>query len=161
MAKNKKSNNKELNEAQRLQYVQKRKKAESTAALGMVILAVSILVPLFDPFNEELKSTFRWAFGAGALTFLTARFVNMTLPGDSLKIKRLRRMEFWAGIFFGAATFFWFYNTGRSDAEIPGAVAITSLRDTIVFTLAGAAIQIIASWLIYFREKKENGKKEG
>lgn len=160
MAKNKKTNNKELNEAQRFQSVQKRKKAESTATLGMVILAVSLLITLFNPFDEELKSTMRWAFATGAVTFLIARVVNLTIPGDSSNVKRLRRMEFWAGISFATATFFWFYHTGRSDLQIPGAVEITSLRDTIVFTLAGAVIQIIATWLIYFREKKENKVKE-
>ena len=50
----------------------------------------------------------------------------------------------------GAA--FWFYQEGHLG-KYAGILAV--MRDTIMFTLAGALIQIISSWMIMSQSKKE------
>lgn len=93
-------------------------------------------------------------FGAGCLLFWGARCVPVDAPDDSARLKRLRRMEFWSGACFGVAAFFWFYNCHKyGHASNVGALMI--LRDTILFALAGAVIQLIAAWMIYYRQKKD------
>ena len=65
-------------------------------------------------------------------------------------------MEFWAGISFGIATFFWFYSQYHvQEALGVNAGILAVMRNTITFTLIGAIIQIIASWLIYSQTKKD------
>ena len=61
-------------------------------------------------------------------------------------------MEVWAGVAFCVATFFWFYNTSRYPY-----MSLAVMRDTVVFTLDGALIQIIAAWMIASQMKKEGG----
>lgn len=61
-------------------------------------------------------------------------------------------MEFWAGVAFVLGAALWFYSETRLG-EYAGPLAV--MKDTIMFTLAGALIQIIASWLIVSRTKKE------
>ena len=66
-------------------------------------------------------------------------------------------MEAWAGVAFCIASFFWFYNTHRFGV-VSGA-SLTLMRETILFTMVGAILQVVASWMIYAREKKEYGKQ--
>lgn len=142
----------------RIKHEQKKKKVDSTAAFGMIIIAIGLLFPLFNPFDMELLSKFKWVFTAGTAVLLVARCVNVTDPTESLRLKRLRRLEFWVAACFLIATFFWFYNETKLD-ENPYMGVLAILRDTILFSLAGATIQVISSWLIYYREKKEKGPK--
>ena len=46
----------------------------------------------------------------------------------------------------------------KGISAIRGVLAV--LRDTIMFTLAGSLIQIIASWMIVSRAKKEQNKAD-
>ena len=75
---------------------------------------------------------------------------------DSMRMKRLRRMEFWSGVAFVAGAVFWFYQEAHLG---PFAGLLGLMRDTIMFTLAGAVIQIIASWMIVAQAKKESENK--
>lgn len=105
----------------------------------------------------DFLKIFKWVFSAGALIYTVARVVNVNDPSDSSRMRRLRRMEFWAGATFIVGAACWFYNEGHLG---PYAGVLAVLRDTIMFTLAGALIQIIASWMIVSRAKKEQNKAD-
>ena len=130
----------------------RRKQVEAIATFGLILICVALVAPFTSPTNREYLDVFRWIYGSGAVIYLIARMVDISDPKESLRLKRLRRMEFWAGISFGLATAFWFIGQHRLG---PYAGALAILQNTIMFTLVGALIQIIASWLIYSRTKKE------
>ena len=120
-----------------------------------------MLVTLVNLDNKEIIDICKYVFAVGALIFTGARSINVSPEGESIKLRRIRRMEFWSGACFLVAAFFWFYNETKSVSIDNLAVTVSLLRDTIVFTVAGAVIQVIASWLIYYREKKELAEKKG
>lgn len=130
----------------------RRKQVETTATFGLILICVALVAPFTSPTSMEYLDVFRWIYGSGALIYIVARVVDITDPKDSLRLKRLRRMEFWAGVSFGLATAFWFIGQHRLG---PNAGALAVLQNTIMFTLVGALIQIVASWLIYSQTKKE------
>lgn len=131
----------------------RRKQVEGTATFGLILIAVALVSPLTTPSSTEYLSVFRWIYGAGALIYLISRIVGVSDPEGSLRLRRLRRMQCWAGVAFGIATAFWFIGQHRlGDSAGAGAV----LWNTIMFTLVGAVIQIISTWLIYSQSKKEN-----
>lgn len=136
----------------------RRKQAEATATFGLILIAVALVCPLTTPSSTEYLDVYRWIYGAGALIYLISRIVGVSDPDGSLRLKRLRRMQCWAGIAFGIGTAFWFIGQHRLG-DSAGAAAV--LWNTIMFTLVGAVIQIIASWLIYSQSKKENTDKQG
>ena len=84
--------------------------------------------------------------------YLVARCIPVNSEKDSRRLRSLRRMEFWAGIAFVIGAAFWWRNAARFPFT-PYVLAV--LRDTVAFTLAGAIIQIIASWMISSRMRKE------
>ena len=49
----------------------------------------------------------------------------------------------------------WFYNFNRLGEIIITGGTLGIIRDTVMFTLVGAALQLIASWMIYFRKKRD------
>lgn len=132
----------------------KRKYVEWVASFGLLLICVSLIVPFFNPSDFNFISGFKWVYSAGALFYFAARVVYVKVPGESLRLRRLRRMEAWAGIAFLVAAAFWFYSESHLGMYA-GMLAL--LRQTILFTLVGAAIQIIASWLIVARQSKEKG----
>ena len=134
----------------------RRKQVEGTATFGLLLLLVALAAPFTNPDNTALLSIFRWIYGAGALIYLIARIADVSDPEESVRLKRLRRMEFWAGIAFVVATFFWFYSQYHVQKVLGvNAGILAVMRNTITFTLVGAIIQIIASWLIYSQQKKD------
>lgn len=130
----------------------RRKLVENTATFGLLLICASLVAPFTvdDPFGW--LRIFKWIYAAGALIFVVARVVDVNDPQDSVRLRRLRRMEFWAGVAFVLGAALWFYSETRLG-EYAGPLAV--MKDTIMFTLAGALIQIIASWLIVSRTKKE------
>ena len=128
---------------------------ESTATFGLLLLAVGLVAPFTSLENGTLIAVFKWIYAAGALVYLVARICGGYDPADSLRVRRLRRLEVWAGIAFGIAAFFWFYNTAHFSNTI---LTLPLMRDTVIFTLVGALIQIIASWMIVSIKKKEMKK---
>lgn len=132
----------------------RRKTAETLASVGMLLIAVGMFLPLLNLLSVDRLPLFKWVFAAGALLFWGARCVNVSAPSESLRLRRLRRIEFWAGACFGVAAFFWFYNEHKYGG-IATAGPLTILKDTILFALAGAVLQLVAAWMIYFRQKKE------
>ena len=131
----------------------KRKIAESLAVFGVILIALALVIPL-SANNPDILKASKWIYAAGALIFTSARVIDVSSPGESLRLRRMRRIEFWAGMAFIVGAAFWFYNESRyGDALYLFTLAI--LKDTILFSLVGAALQIVASWMIYSRMKKE------
>ena len=135
----------------------KRKAVESTATFGLILVALGLAAPFTDLTNFEYLRIFKWIYGAGAFIFTIARIVGANDPADSRRVKRLRRIECWAGIALCIAAFFWFYNESRfAHVLLLGNGIMACLRETIVFSLVGALIQVMASWMIYYRKNKED-----
>lgn len=134
----------------------RRKRVESTATFGLLLICVALVSSFAGIGNLGILKVFKWVYSAGALIYTVARVVNVNDPSDSIRLRRLRRLEFWAGMAFIIAAAFWFYEEKHLG---PYAGALAVMRNTIMFTLAGAAIQVIASWMIVSRTKKEQTKK--
>lgn len=133
-----------------------RRLAEGTATFGLLLLCVALVAPFAITSQLEALAVYKWIYAAGALIYTVARMVGVNDPADSLRVRRLRRMEFWAGMAFMVGACFWFYTEQRLP---PMAGPLAVLRTTIMFTLAGALIQIIASWMIVARKAKEKETK--
>ena len=127
------------------------KKIEATATFGLLLVCAGMAGPFFNLLVTP-SPVFMWIFAAGAVIFTVARLCNVADPADSLRLRRLRRLEFWAGMALCIASGLWFYNYKRFG-DFGGTLAV--IRPTVVFALAGAAIQVIAAWLIYSAQKKE------
>lgn len=154
-----KSNNKSKRTPARIEKL--RRQVDGIATLGLLLVAAGMLLPFVSLSNGSLQwlEISKWIYAAGALIFTIARIVNVNDPSDSLRLRRLRRLEFWAGMAFCIAAFLWFYNEAKfAGMMFIGPLAI--LRDTVLFSLAGAAIQVIASWMIAFRMKKEKNQRD-
>lgn len=133
-----------------------RKAIEGTAAFGLILIAVGLVAPFTDLTNSDYIRFFKWIYTPGALILTVARIIGSTDPEESLRLRRLRRLEFWAGVAFCIGAFFWFYNEHRyADLLAYGAGAMVYLRETVYFSLAGAIIQIIAIMALSRRLKKE------
>lgn len=132
----------------------RRKISETLASFGMVLIAVGIFLPLLNITGTGHLDIWVWVFMAGALMFWGGRCIPVSDDTESVKLRRLRRIEFWAGACFGVAAFFWFYNLHKFHGN-PMIGPLTILRDPILFSLAGAVLQLIAAWMIYFRQRKE------
>ena len=133
----------------------RRKMVESTATFGLLLVCIALVSPFVGFGNMKILSIFKWLYSAGALIYTVARGVAVNDPSDSMRLRRLRRLEFWAGVAFIMAAAFWFYEERHLG---PYARPLAVMRNTIMFTLAGAAIQVIASWMIVAHTKKEQGK---
>lgn len=130
----------------------RRKRMEGLSVIGLLLLCVGLIVPFANIGSVMLQTVFKYVYAAGALVYLGARLVNVNSPGDSLRLRRLRRLEVWAGVAFLVGAFFWFYNSFRYPAL---GFSLAVIHDTILFTLAGAMIQVVASWMISYRMRKE------
>lgn len=130
----------------------RRNMVEAVSSVGLIFVAAGLLVPFAAVDNNTLCVVMRYVFSCGALMFAIARVVNVNAPGDSLRLRRLRRMEMWAGFCFIFAAAFWFYNSARYPM-FPFSLPV--MRDTVAFTMAGSIIQVVASWMITSRMKKE------
>lgn len=134
----------------------RRKKVEATATFGLILIALAMVAP-FASFGETVVDWLgigKWVYAAGALIFTFARIANINDPRESLRLRRLRRLEFWAGMAFCIGGFFWFYNENKFSHD-PWVGPLAIVRDTVLFSLVGAFIQVIASWMIAYRIKKE------
>lgn len=131
---------------------QLRRRMEALSTMGLLLVAVGLVVPFAATDNSLIITICRWVYAAGAVIYTVARMVNVNDPSDSTRLRRLRRMEMWAGFCFIAAAGFWFYNTHRFAGII---FSLPVMNNTIVFTLAGAMIQVVASWMISAQGKKE------
>lgn len=131
----------------------RRKLVEVVASVGLLLVLFSMVAPFVQGFFGTSLMWARWVYAAGALVYTASRAVNVNASSDSMRLRRMRRMEFWAGVCFIAGAAFWFYKL-QCYADLPvGILAV--MNQTVAFTMAGAVIQIVASWLIAARMKKE------
>lgn len=133
---------------------EKRKYVEIGASLGLLLVLAAMIGPFLEGLVGRSMMWAKWVYAAGALVYTVARVVNVNAPGDSLRLRRLRRLEFWAGMCFIVGGAFWFYKLQYFSGFYVGPLAI--MRQTVAFTMAGAVIQIVASWMIASRMKKES-----
>ena len=75
----------------------------------------------------------RYIYALGAIVFLLTRILAGN-PFTELRLKRLQRMQFWAGATFCVAAFFIFY--------------MPQANDWIAFTLAAAVLQAYSTFMI-------------
>ncbi len=136
-----------------------RRKVESTATFGMLLVAAGLALPFINLFSEVWSEVGRWVYAVGAVIFIIARMVRVDDPADTLRIRRLTRLEFWAGVAFLIAVGLWFYKAIKYQGIVGGA-AFVIMKDTVLFTLVGAGIQLVASWMIYFARKKNKAQME-
>lgn len=129
-----------------------RRAMEALATFGLIILAVGLTAPFVGADNVALTAWFKWIFAGGALLYTVARIVGSFGKDESFRVRRLRRMEMWGGFAFCAASFFWFYNTSRIKSDV---LTFRMLNETILFTLVGALIQLVASWMLSSALNKE------
>lgn len=99
---------------------------------GLLLVMAATALPIAGVEGDAYK----YIYAAGALMVVAGRLF-MPYRGDNLRVKRLCRIEVWAGIMFCAGAFFIFY---RQYGVGP--------TDWIAFTLAGAALQIYTSIMI-------------
>lgn len=135
-----------------------RKKTETLASGGLLLVMAALTATVLTPDKLGWLLAYKIVYALGALLYTAARFVNVNAPDDTLRVRRIRRMEIWAGVAFLAGAFFWFYNTWNMPE---GAfLTVTAMRDTIMFTFAGAIIQIVASALLGVALKKQAAGKQ-
>lgn len=149
----KKDNSKAQGVGPRADLETRRKYVEIGAAVGLLLVLLAMMVPFLAGLAGDYAMWAKWVYAAGALVYTVARVVNVNAPGDSLRLRRLRRLEFWAGMCFIVGAAFWFYKLQYFSGSFAGPLAV--MRQTVAFTMAGAVIQIVASWMIAFRMKKE------
>ena len=125
---------------------------EPVATFGLILVAAGLVAPLAFFDNTTATEILKWVFAAGAVIFTAARIAGSLGRDGSFRVRRLRRMEAWAGIAFCFASFFWFYNTSRIDSAV---LTFRMLNETILFTMAGAMIQLVSSWLLSSALRKE------
>lgn len=142
----------ENKEAERLKKRILRKKCEGIATFGLLLVCVAMVAPFAGASTPAALNVFCWVYAAGSLIYTIARMVDISDPDESVRLRRLRRMEFWAGLAFCIASGFWFYTSSRLG---PNAGLLALMRNTVLFTIVGAALQTIASWMIVSRMKKE------
>lgn len=139
--------------------MRRRRIVEVVATMGLILVLVGMVAPIVSMDNGGLAEIFKWVYTAGAVIFTAARMVKVGAPGEDLRVRRMRRMEAWSGICFCVGAAFWFYNSARFGSQW---ISLAILRDTILFTLAGAVIQIISSWMLVFalrKQGKDSAKK--
>lgn len=130
----------------------RRKAVEAWATVGLLLIAAGLVAPFVASESLTYALVFRIIFSVGAVTYLIARSVPVNAEKDSRRLRSLRRMEFWAGVAFLIGAALWWWNASRYPYT-PYVLAV--LRDTVAFTLAGAIVQIIASWMISSRMRRE------
>lgn len=131
----------------------RRRAVENTASCGLILLAIALVAPFGAGAASWVLPAAKWIYAVGALVYFVARIINVSDPKESPRLRRLRRMESWAGIAFVVAAAFWFWHSAQLG---PYAGLLAVMRDTILFSLVGAAIQIISAFMIASRMKKES-----
>ncbi len=130
---------------------QRRKYVEIAASVGLLLVLLAMMAPFLSGVIGHSMMWAKWVYASGALVYTCARVVDVNAAGDSLRLRRLRRLEFWAGMCFIVGAAFWFYKVQYYSGFFAGPLAV--MRQTVAFTMAGAVIQIIASWMIAAKQR--------
>lgn len=115
---------------------------EALSILGLLLIAASMLMPLFyGPISLPAKILLT----AGAVTLFAGRMFS-PYHGNDFRVKRLYAMLRWSPIAFGVGAYFiWTSNTPS---------------DWIIFVLAGAFIQLYISFTLPNAIKKSLQKQQ-
>lgn len=132
------------------------KATEIAANIGLVFVAVGLVSPIIGFEDVVWLLIFKWVFTVGAVIYFAARLAGAFGKEESFRVRRIRRMEVWAGVAFCVAAFFWFYNTAHIAQDTLRFMSFKMYQNTIVFTLVGAMIQIVASWMLNAAQRKES-----
>ena len=103
--------------------------------VGLTLMMIMAVLPLLD-INEQWM---RWAFAAGAAMVLLARLLHR-YKGRNLRVRRLYRMGIVSALLYCASAAMMFWSTGTTN--------------WIAFLMAGAVLQIYASYMIDRENKK-------
>lgn len=109
---------------------------------GLLMIVAGVALPFIMMIGGWHSEAYKYIYAAGALMLFVSRVLS-PYKGDSLRLKRLVRLESWSAIFFCVAAFFMFYPPGNN------------LRDVLAFTIAAAAIQCYCSIMINRKVKSE------
>ena len=109
--------------------------------ISMTILMAAAAIPLFI---MPAPSWQRYLLAAGALGVLVAQIL-IPSPSKEFRIRRLSRMNVWAGIVYCVGAYCLFSSN------------IDMQRSWVTFLLAGAVLQIYATFML---SKLSNNKKE-
>lgn len=107
-------------------------------AIGLLDMAVMAVMPLFNLFDAS-HGWMRWAFAGGAVTVLAGRILA-TARGASLRVRRLHRILISSAILYCASALMMFLSRGTND--------------WVAFLLAGLIMQVYASWMLGYENKK-------
>ena len=112
-------------------------------AVGLLVMAFMAMMPLLNLFGAN-REWMRWAFAAGAAIVLVGRVLGI-YRGESLRIRRLHRILITSAVLYCASALTMFLSNGTND--------------WVAFLLAGLVIQIYASWMIDYENKKTGGEQ--
>ena len=112
------------------------------AVAGLLLVVIATAMPLLRIASPAMK----WIYAAGAVAVAVGRGCNPAPKGSGLRVRRLFRLEMWAGILFCVGAFCLCY---------PKAGAM----DYMAFTLAGGVIEVYAS-LMLPRAAKADAKQK-
>lgn len=132
--------------------LRRRNNMEALATVALILIALAIMVPLFFLGSHTVIVVMRWVYLLGAVLYTVARIVPVNLTSDPLTVRRLRRMEVWGGVAFLIGAGFWFYNASRFGEYF---FSMGLMQNTVAFTMAGAVIQMVASWLVNRKSAKK------
>ena len=80
--------------------VRLRRVMEALATFGLILVAAGLAAPFVSAGSVAMAVLFKWVFAAGALLFTAARVAGSLGRDESMRVRRLRRMETWAGFAF-------------------------------------------------------------
>lgn len=107
--------------------------------VGIILIMLGLSLPILTGLG--CGDYYQYIYTAGAVITLCGKIFRPPYKGSDLRLRRLTRMPFWGAVCYCVGAFFLFYPQG-------------TLADWIAFTMAGAAIQTIATFMIIFRQKK-------
>lgn len=114
--------------------------------LGLIVLLVSAAFPLLGIWKEQLM-LMRYVYAAGAAMALVAR-ATQVYEGKNFRIKRLHGLERMSALLYCVSAFLLFDFGDKWGGT-----------DWIAFLLAGAIVQLYASYMIQREEKKDAEKQ--
>lgn len=113
-------------------------------SVSMIIIATVAILPLLKIQWTGLP----YLFAVGAVGTFVVRLLSPQYKGDSLRIKRLFRLETVSSICYMLSAFFMFYPYSEQT-------------DWLAFLTAGAVLQVYASFMISYLEKKQRSGNGG
>lgn len=122
-----------------------------TLAVATLMLLVAAAMPIFGVHGDWAK----YLYSLGALAALAERCTER-YAGKNLRIRRLFRMGKVSALLYCVSAFFLFSSTLNINIGTSW-----GNRDWLAFLLAGALLQIYASFAIQHEENKEKKKQAG